>query len=123
MSKSGDLESRALRILVEAGNDGILQSVLWKKLELSSKEGSRLALRFERRGLIERKKVLHDGRWTYRLFSKRRNVSLESVADSPCIVCEEMDKCTEGGAISPIFCEKLTDWMLSLAKKAEAKSS
>jgi DNA-binding MarR family transcriptional regulator len=121
MSKSGDLENRALRILVEAGSEGILQSELWKKLELSSKEGSRLALRFERRGLIERKKVLYEGRWTYRLFSKRRNISLESVADSPCILCEEMDKCSEGGAISPVFCNKLTDWILSLAKKAESK--
>jgi len=117
MSRSGDFENRALRILVEAGNEGILQSELWKKLDLSSKEGSRLALRFERRGLIERKKVLHEGRWTYRLFSKRRNISLESVADSPCILCDELDKCSEGGAVSPIFCNKLTDWILSLAKK------
>jgi len=119
MSRSGDLEGRVMRILVKAGNEGVLQSELWKKMDLSSKEGSRLALRFERRGLIERKKVLHEGRWTYRLFSKRTAITLDSIADSPCILCESMEKCSEGGVVSPVCCEKLTRWILVLAKKAE----
>jgi len=121
MSRSGDLESRVMRILIEAGNDGILQSELWKKMELSSKEGSRLALRFEKRGLIERKRVLHEGRWTYRLFSKRKTVTFDSIADSPCILCENMEKCSKGGTVSPVFCEKLTDWILVLVKRSESK--
>lgn len=123
MSGYSSLENRALRMVAEAGGEGILQSELWKRLGASSREGSRLALRFERRGLIERKKVLHEGRWTYRLTSKRREISLKSIADCPCFLCEDMERCYEGGDISPISCEKLTEWILLRAKKAEAKNS
>lgn len=48
-----DLESRALRVIVEAGSEGIPQSELWKRLGVNSKYGSRFAIIFERRGLIE----------------------------------------------------------------------
>ena len=123
MPRHTNLENRALRIIVEARDEGITQSELWKRLGASSREGSRLSLRFERRGLIERKRVLHKGRWTYRLLSKRKGISLKSIADCPCFLCEDMEKCSEGGVISPNLCEKLTLWTLLLAEKAETKGS
>ena len=62
-----DLTSRVYKLVVERGRDGVLQSEIWKELGLTSRDGSRLAIRLERRGLIGRVKVLEEGRWTYKL--------------------------------------------------------
>jgi len=111
-----------LRMIIEAGEEGIFQSELWKRLGINSREGSRLSLRFERRGLIRRERALYKGRWTYRLISKRKNVSLRSIADCPCLLCDDIDKCYEGGTVSPISCERLTEWILLLAKRDGMRS-
>src|SRR6266699_961357 len=62
-----DLTSRVYKLVVERGKDGVLQSEIWKELGLTSRDGSRLAIRLEKRGMIRRVKVLDDGRWTYKL--------------------------------------------------------
>ena len=62
-----DLTSRVYKLVVERGKDGVLQSEIWKELGLTSRDGSRLAIRLEKRGMIKRVKVLDDGRWTYKL--------------------------------------------------------
>src|SRR5437016_13477748 len=62
-----DLTSRVYKLVVERGRDGGLQSEIWKELGLTSRDGSRLAIRVEERGMIRRVSVLDDGRWTYRL--------------------------------------------------------
>lgn len=66
-----DLTSRTYKAIVEHGMQGILQSQLWKELNLTSRDGSRLAIRLEKRGMIRREKVLENGRWTYRLYPIR----------------------------------------------------
>jgi hypothetical protein len=109
--KNNDLEKKAFQIVIDAGNDGILQSDMWKNLGVTSREGSRLALKFEEKEIIIRKKVLHKGRWTYKLFSQTRAVSINSIADCPCITCTDIDKCFTGGTISPISCQLLTAWI------------
>src|ERR1700752_2144366 len=62
-----DLTSRVYKLVVERGKGGVLQSEIWKELGLTSRDGSRLAIRLEKRGMIRRLKVLDDGRWTYKL--------------------------------------------------------
>jgi hypothetical protein len=111
LPKKNDLERKALSLVFEAGDEGLLQSDMWKGLGVTSREGSRLALKFEEKGAVERRKVLHNGRWTYKLFSQTKLVTLESIKGCPCIVCEELDKCFEGGQVSPLNCRKLTLWM------------
>ncbi len=111
MPKKNDLERRALRLVIDAGEEGILQSDMWKKLGVTSREGSRLALKFEEKGAVERKRVLHEGRWTYKLFSLAKMVTIDSIGDCPCITCEGLDKCFPGGQITPIHCQLLTLWM------------
>ena len=111
MPRKNDLDKRALELVIEASEEGILQSDMWKSLGVTSREGSRLALKFEEKGAIERRKVLHNGRWTYKLFSLAKFVTLDSIGDCPCIVCEGLDKCFTGGQISPIHCQLLTEWM------------
>ncbi len=88
-----------------------MQSELWKKLGVSSREGSRLALRFEEKGTVERRKVLHEGRWSYKLFVKKEYVTMDSLKGCPCMVCPEVDKCYEGGKKDPVNCQDLTVWL------------
>ena len=111
MPRKNDLDHDALRLIIEAGEEGILQSEMWKKLNATSREGSRLALKFEEKGVVERRKVLHEGRWTYKLFSQTKMVTIDSISDCPCITCEGLDKCFPGGQVTPIHCRLLTLWM------------
>ena len=50
------LTNKVCEIIADFEDNGMLQSDLWKKLKLNSRDGSRLALRLERRGLILVKK-------------------------------------------------------------------
>jgi len=109
--KNNDLEKQALQIVIEAGEDGILQSDMWKNLGVTSREGSRLALKFEEKGVVIRKKILSEGRWTFKLFSQTKPVSIESISDCPCITCADIEKCFTGGQMSPINCQLLTAWI------------
>ena len=111
MPKNNKLEREALSLVLEAGAEGILQSDMWKSLGVTSREGSRLALKFEEKGAVERRKVLHEGRWTYKLFSQTRAVTIDSIRDCPCMICDDIDKCFTGGEITPISCPHLTAWI------------
>src|SRR3990172_2063771 len=50
------LTTRVCNIVAERGDEGMLQSDLWKKLKLTSRDGSRLALKLERRNIVKREK-------------------------------------------------------------------
>jgi len=108
--RSHELEQRALQLIFSA-EEGVLQSEMWKKLGVSSREGSRLALKLEEKGVIERRKVLHNGRWTYVLHSRRQLVTIDSVKGCPCLMCEDIEKCGPGGLRSPLNCVRLTEWI------------
>ncbi len=122
MPKRDALEYKALHVIVNMGSQGVLQSELWRKLGASSREGSRIALKLENKGLIIREKELFGSRWTYRLYPKRRPASINSVIDCPCLVCPNDARCGAWGAISPNECERLTVWILSLTR-SEANPS
>lgn len=111
MPRSNELERAALQLILEADAEGILQSEMWKTLGVTSREGSRLALKFEEKGVVERRKVLHGRRWTYKLFSQIKPVTIDSIMDCPCIVCKDLEKCFTGGQLSPLHCPLLTAWV------------
>ncbi len=112
MPKQVDLEQKALHLIVKSGEQGLLQSDLWRSMNASSREGSRISLRLEKKGLIYRKKEIYNGRWTYRLFSMRQPVSIDSILSCPCLTCEESIRCGPGGRVSPSTCDLLTEWIL-----------
>ncbi len=120
MPKRNDLEQKALHFVMNTGAEGVLQSELWRELGASSREGSRIAIKLEEKGLIRREKELQGGRWTYRLFPKRLPSSIESIADCPCLLCQDNARCDPTTPISPKNCPKLTDWILSLGKEDPA---
>jgi hypothetical protein len=117
MPKRNDLEQKALHFVVNTGYQGVLQSELWRELNASSREGSRVAIKLEEKGLIRREKELEGGRWTYRLYPKRLPASIETIVDCPCLMCADNARCDPTTAISPKSCERLTVWILSLDKQ------
>lgn len=114
MPRRNELEHKALDVISNNGTDGVLQSELWRKLDATSREGSRIALKLEVKGLILREKELFEGRWTYRLFPKRKPASLNSIIDSPCLMCPNDAKCGAWSPISPNECPRLTMWILAV---------
>lgn len=117
MPRRNDLERKALYFIMNTPCEGVLQSELWRKLGGSSREGSRIAIKLEDKGLIRREKELRNGRWTYRLFPKKVPPSIDSIADCPCLMCPYNPRCGSSGTITPQNCERLTEWLLSIANK------
>lgn len=107
-----DLTSRVYKLVVERGKDGVLQSEIWKELGLTSRDGSRLAIRLEKRGMIRRVKVLDDGRWTYKLTPLRLPANISSMEMAPCIVCPVESKCSVTTDINPLTCPLLGPWVM-----------
>lgn len=107
------LTTRVCNIVVEHGDNGILQSDLWKKLKLTSRDGSRLALKLERRSIIKREKILENGRWTYKLKIAKMPVSTQSIEAAPCLICPVEQKCTIDGEVSPRTCPLIEQWVLT----------
>ena len=121
MPKRNDLEQKALQFVINTGSEGVLQSELWRELEASSREGSRVAIKLEEKGLIQREKELQGGRWTYRLFPKRLPSSIESIADCPCLLCKDNARCDPTTTISPKRCGRLTEWIIGLDNNGQAE--
>ncbi len=111
------LTTRVCGILAEREDKGIIQSELWKKLKLTSRDGSRLALKLERLGTITREKILEKERWTYKLILKKTPISTQSLENAPCLTCPVEQKCTLEGEISPRTCQWIQDWVLLEIKK------
>jgi len=105
-----DFTSKVYKLVVEHGQEGVLQSELWKKLSLTSRDGSRLAIRLEKRGMIKREKVLDGGRWTYRLSPLRLPAQIKSIEQAPCITCPDESKCASNGVVTPFACHSLAEW-------------
>ena len=111
------LTNKVCDILAERESNGMFQSELWKKLKLTSRDGSRLALKLERMGTITREKLLEKGRWTYKLILKKTPISTQSIENAPCLVCPVEQKCSLDGEISPRNCQFIEDWVITEMKK------
>jgi len=113
LPRRDDLEKRTLKLILDKGDEGILQRDMWRALGATSREGSRIALRLEAKNLITRERELSNGRWTNRIFITIRRVNLDSIIDVPCMICEDITKCEVGRGISSSTCKLLTQWLLS----------
>ena len=110
------ITNKVCEIVADYEDKGMLQSDLWKKLKLSNRDGSRLALRLERRGLISREKILQKDRWTYKLIIEQTPISLQSLQDSPCLTCPVEQKCDTANTFpepSPLHCQLIEDWVIA----------
>ena len=116
------LTNKVCELLAVYEGEGVLQSELWKKLKLTSRDGSRLALKLERTGIINREKILEKGRWTYKLILKKTPISTQSIENAPCLICPVEQKCSLEGEISPRNCQWIEEWVLAEAKKPKKKA-
>ena len=110
------LVNKVTEMIASHATKGILQNILWRKLKLSSRDGSRLALKLEKLGNITREKILENGRWTYLLLIKKIPISTISIENAPCLVCPVEGKCSTDGEISPKTCVYIEDWVLTELK-------
>jgi hypothetical protein len=116
------LKTTVLELVTKRGDNGMFQSDLWKKLKLSSRDGSRLALKLERQQLVKREKILENGRWTYKLKIAHVPVTTQSIESAPCLICPVEPKCTLEGEISPRTCPLIEQWVLTeLSTKKDKK--
>lgn len=113
-----ELEDKALQLIRERGDEGIYQHELWKMLGLDSREGSRLALRLLKKGLIIREPTVHNGRRTYKLFLAKQikkkpkiTIRIGNAIEIPCFTCRNLDKCHNGGFYDPSTCPILASWL------------
>ncbi len=116
------LTSKVCDILAEREVKGMIQSDIWKKLKLTSRDGSRLALKLERQGTITREKILEKGRWTYKLILKKTPISTVSIVNAPCLICPVEQKCTLEGEISPRTCVWIEEWVRTGASQLKLKT-
>jgi len=110
------LEEKVLEI-IRSTEDGILQSDLWKKLKISSKEGAKIVSNLERKGLIRRERILHSSRWTYKLLIADNEPSDISIEYAPCILCDKDSLCGVGGDTTHLKCRLLEEWVLNRKSK------
>jgi hypothetical protein len=107
-----DVTGKTFRIIIDKGKDGILQSKLWKELELNSRDGSRVAIRLEKRSLIKRQKILQNGRWTYKLFAIKLPAGTQCIDQVPCLTCPVEHMCSVDAPYSPNNCNLIENWIL-----------
>ena len=100
----------ALKI-IQAKPEGVLQSDLWKILEVDSRKCSRIVKKLLDSGMIERIEFRKDGIKTFILKAKKRPVDPNQLLAGeeliPCIGCD-MERMV-------IECPRLLDWMYQLA--------
>jgi hypothetical protein len=106
-----DLTGKSLKIITNNGRDGIIQSKLWKELDLNSREGSRVAIALEKRSLIKRVKFFENGRWSYRLLPSKLPVSMDCIESAPCLSCPVEHMCSVDSLYSPNSCRLVEDWI------------
>lgn len=112
-SKTSKLEEKALKLLLKYGDKGLLQSELWHKLGVTSRDGSRIAIKLEKRGLIKRVKEFANDRWTRRLVPLVKPFNVSVLKGSPCPSCIYSNNCGADQTYSPTNCVLIENWMLS----------
>jgi hypothetical protein len=123
---SSNIELTAADSIKKAGERGVLQIHLLKKLGVDNRKGGKLVSRLEEQGLVRRSRELYGGKWTYRLTSPKVKPAMVSWGDldCPCFFCNDSGRCGLGNVVSPSSCSFLSGWLkASLAPTATGKES
>jgi hypothetical protein len=104
-----------MEMIQEAGEKGLLQVDLLKKLGTDNRRGSKLISGLEEQGLISKSKELYRGKWTYRISQIAREIPVVTWGDMdcPCFFCNDSGRCGLGNVISPSSCSDLSGWLKS----------
>ncbi|MFQ6118552.1 MAG: Lrp/AsnC family transcriptional regulator, partial [Methanosarcinales archaeon] len=98
---------------IQSNKNGILQSDLWKSLNIDYRDCSKIVLQLKEEGLIERRWESTDNTQTYRILYigprvSARELLLAGDMFDPCAGCN--DEC------KPEYCIKLSEWITNLIK-------
>ncbi|ABL77779.1 helix-turn-helix transcriptional regulator [Thermofilum pendens] len=107
------LERRVLELLREAGEKGVLQRELWKKLDVDSRKGLKILRKLESQGLIAKEQVVYKGRKTYvlKLAKEAEEVQIPGFLEEiPCFFCPFLHKCASGER-DIYSCAILQEWL------------
>ncbi len=121
-SKPARLEDQAIKILLE-NEGGILQSELWHRLGVSSRVGSRLAIKLEKKGYVRRERVLGGDRWTLRLIPLIKRFDPSPLFGAPCPLCPFNPNCGPDQSVSPVGCTLIEDWVTRPQRGAQSEST
>ncbi|MEN2974281.1 MAG: hypothetical protein ABDH32_01735 [Candidatus Caldarchaeales archaeon] len=114
--KISRLEEKAIKLLLKYEDRGLLQSELWHKLGVTSREGSRIAIKLEKKGIVRRVKEFAKDRWTRRLVPLIRQVTLGPIKGAPCPSCMYNNVCGRRGTVSPNTCIWIEEWVITSYK-------
>jgi DNA-binding MarR family transcriptional regulator len=118
-----ELIDQVFDTISKRGENGIFQTELCKAFSLDSRDGSRLVGNLEKQSLISREKILHNGRWTYKLVVKKslivaelakKPIEIASIEGAPCISCNYQHLCSsddETSQYSPAKCVWIEEWV------------
>ena len=111
--ESSNIELTVAESIKKAGDRGILQIHLLKKIGVDNRRGAKLISRLEGRGLVRKSRELYGGKWTYRLTSPTIKPAMVSWGDldCPCFFCNDSGRCGLGNVVSPSSCSFLSGWL------------
>jgi hypothetical protein len=124
--ESSKIELAVAESIKKAGDRGVLQIHLLKKLGVDNRRGAKLISRLEGQGLVRKSRELYGGKWTYRLTSPSVKPAMVSWGDldCPCFFCNDSGRCGLGNVVSPSSCSFLSGWLKSfLAPTIGSKES
>lgn len=108
----------------------ILQSELWKRLSLDSREGSRLVQRLLKRGAIKREEATVNGKRTFWICieesigrAAKEILSTKSIMGIPCVTCPSFAQCAPGAQYEPGTCGLMDVFIKRLVKLIERRES
>ncbi len=127
------IERKILEEIAKAGDKGVIQRELWKKIGIDGREGVRYLNRLEKMGIIRREPIMIGKRRTYRIFLvkealRERKVEIEveeefaPLFDVPCFTCPHLENCDRGKEITSKTCKKLEAWLMRKVFGDEAGS-
>uniref|UniRef100_A0A7J3X985 B-block binding subunit of TFIIIC domain-containing protein n=1 Tax=Thermofilum pendens TaxID=2269 RepID=A0A7J3X985_THEPE len=108
------MEKKLYEAIREAGDTGIMQRDLWKKLGIDSRVGMRILRQLEKQGLVVREEVVHKGRKSYVVRAVERAEDRVEVPpfleEVPCFLCPSLRRCVYG-EIDISGCTKIRRWL------------
>ncbi|MCS7143112.1 MAG: hypothetical protein NZ920_04890 [Aigarchaeota archaeon] len=123
LSNLTKLEEKAIKLLLKHHTKGLLQSELWNKLGVSSREGSRIAIKLEKRGIIKRERVYANERWTRKLVPLIKQFDIKPLLGAPCPTCPYNDNCGYQKTYNPMVCPLIERWITSAGENGAADTN
>ncbi|MEM0000875.1 MAG: MarR family winged helix-turn-helix transcriptional regulator [Desulfurococcaceae archaeon] len=133
MSKSLSKHDLAILKFLCRVSQPVYQNDLPKLTNMDLKVVTKTLYKLEKIGLVQREPAVHHKRRTYLVKVDRDKVTkvleelgesilsvqelFTQIADLPCITCQNIFRCYEGGFYDPLFCQLLANYIVLLSSE------